>query len=359
MKNINKGELVKQSKRVWEYNLPLIESCKTLLVHRDHAVLLDLSLKIQAYDSGVLTQARATFAKNNLDGRSVSAFIEGERGVYSKKDVLKIKDKVGKFVRGSFDNERLERIKELVLDEELSHIIPKESSVDVNHHETENESYEPVPIKRDFEENFLPLYKHLREEIARNLQKELDLTDDFIFRLQQSAFDEVLSIANRKSTPHPLSRNSTVSVGVVVGFLERSIMTYFPKFLRDLGFEHRVVPLLDFRKGVKQHFNTVCWWCDRPLFKRNNSHHCTKRENRPCYTARFKEARHPGFSRDIRSPEVIHRTKNKCDNCGRQSPLNQIHHHQGKPMQFCSERCWETFRKRDYRRQKRTNQINL
>lgn len=336
-------EFLKWSRRVWNYNRTLIKRYKRLLPHKNRAVLLDLSLKIQSYDFGILMQAKADFRKNNLENKSIKDFIKQEEETYSKSKISKIKKKVDKFFKSSFDNERSNKIKDLVLNENLSYIIPFESENYIS-----EEDYQPVSLKGDFEENLLPQYNRLRENKAKTLQKKLNLTENFILKLHSLAFDEIVSMANRKSTLHNLNRNLSVSTASVIAFLEQSIKLHFPNFLRDLGFGHKVVSLVTLRNNSQQRFNTVCWRCNKPLFKRDNKHYCKKREKRSCYEARLKESKQSGF------PAAILRTKNKCDNCDRYSSHNNIHKHEGVQMQFCSDRCWETFRKRVFRKKKKS-----
>lgn len=328
--------------RVWDYNLSLIDGYKRFLSHKKHAVLLDLSLAIQAYDFGILMQARTDFRNKNLENKSVKDFVKQEKEVYDKKRVRKLEEKVNNSFESSFENERSKKIKGLILDEELSYITPSESR-----DWGSGESYQSMSLRKDFKENLLPQYIPLRKDKAKKLQKEMNLTNDFIYNLQFSTFDEIVGLSNRKSTPYHFDRNPSISMGSVIGFLERSIMIHFPTFFRDLRFEHKTASLLTLRRNAKQRFNTVCWRCGHPLFKKDNKHYCTRSENRSCYEARFKENQDRGF------PVAILRTKNKCDRCGKRSSLNYIHKLNSRQMQFCSNRCWEDYRKTKFRMKKK------
>lgn len=339
----NEDIFTRWKNRVWDYNLQLIDGYKRLLSYRKNTILLDLSLAIQAYDFGILMQARTDFRNKNLENKSVKDFIKQEKETYDKKSVRKLEEKVDNSFKGSFDNERSEKIKGLVLDEELSYITSLES-LDWE----SGENYQPMSLKSDFEENWLPQYNHLRKDKAQELQKELNLTTSFISNLQSTTFDEIVSLSNGKSSLYHLDRNLSIGMGSVIGFLERSIMIYFPTFFRDLKFEYKTASLLTLRRNAKQRFNTICWQCSHPLFKKDNKHYCTRNENRSCYEARFKEDRDSGF------PTAILRTKNNCDRCGKRSSLNHIHKLDGQQMQFCNNRCWEDYRKMKYRIKKKT-----
>lgn len=333
-------EFVKWSKQVWDYNLPLIESYKPLLVHKDRAILLDLSLKIQAYDFGIRMQARTDFSDD--------WFLRyAEEGYIEENDAKEVKTKVNQSFQSSFDNERSEKIKNLVLGAELIHAPSKVEPLP-------NQDGEPplkneVSLYDDFVQAYLPaFFRSRRQYAAKSLKRELQLSEDIVSQIQPLAFNEIISLVNRKSTLCHLDQNSSVNIGSVVGFLERSIAIHFAGFLRDLGLEHEIVSLLALRKNTKHPFNTLCWRCSRPLFKKDNKHYCTRRENRCCYEARLKEKKQSGF------PVAILRTKNRCDNCGRYSSFNHIHKHKGQQMQFCSNRCWETYRKRKWRKKKKS-----
>ena len=340
----NEDEFLKWNGKVWNSNLPLIESFKPLLFHKGNAILLDLSLKIQAYDFGVLKQAIADFEKSNLEGKSVKDFVKQEKETYSEKEIKKIKERVDKSFKSSFDNERSKKAKELVLNEELSYIIPVGSG---SKNRVSNENYQQSSIKGDFKKNWLPQYNSLRKDKAKKLQKELIIDNSFIGNLQYLTFKEVISLANKKTTLYSSNEEFSIKLANLIGFLERSIEVYFKKFIQDLELNDNGVLLLDLRRSTRLRFNTVCWRCGGLLYRKDGKHYCTRGENRCCYEARFKENRRSEF------PEAILRTKNKCDNCGKHSSLNHIHKYKGEQMQFCSNRCWETFRKREWRKKKK------
>ena len=207
----NEDIFTRWKNRVWDYNLQLIDGYKRLLSYRKNTILLDLSLAIQAYDFGILIQAMTDFRNKNLENKSVKDFIKQEKETYDKKSVRKLEEKVDNSFKGSFDNERSEKIKGLVLDEELSYITSLES-LDWE----SGENYQPMSLKSDFEENWLPQYNHLRKDKAQELQKELNLTTSFISNLQSTTFDEIVSLSNGKSSLYHLDRNLSIGMGSVI-----------------------------------------------------------------------------------------------------------------------------------------------
>ncbi len=336
MKDEDRDEFVEWSKCVWRYNLPLIENYKPLLVHRDNAILLDLSLKIQAYDFGIRMQARTDFRNDWFSYHTEEGYIE-------RSDEREVETKVNNSFQSSFENIRSKKIKSLVLEAELMHTPSKVEPL-------EPERSEKPPLRKeitlndDLEQVYHPnRFGSNRQDIAKNLKEEFLLSNDVISRIQYLAFDEVVSLVNRKYNSDFLSKNITS----LIQFLERSIEIYFPLFLKDLKWNGKVLLLSEFRKSSRQHFNTACHRCGKRLFKKNNKQCCTRSENRSCYETRFKENRDSGF------PMTILRTRNKCDNCGIYSSLNNIHKYEGIQRQFCSSKCWETFRKREYRKKKK------
>lgn len=330
----DEDEFLKWSSRVWNYNLSLIESYKSLLSHKNRAVLLDLSLKIQAYDFGIHMQARTDFRDDWFSRYAKEGYID-------ESDEKEVITKVNNSFQSSFDNKRSEKIRDLVREAELMHT-PSEVEP------LPNQGKEPplqkkVSLYGDFTQAYLPsFFGSHRQDIAKNLKEELKLPDNVVSQIQRFAFDEVVSLANERCNSDSQPKNITS----LIQFLERSIEMYFPLFLKDLAWNGRIVSLSKLRKSNKQPFNTACYRCGKQLLKRDNKHYCTKRENRACYEARLKESRQSGFQK------VILRTKNKCDKCKRMCSLNFIHKLDGQEMQFCSDKCWEAFRKTYYRKKK-------
>ena len=312
----DENEFQRWNQLVLNYNGPLIDSYKPLLTNKKNSYLLDLVLKIQAYDFGVLMQAKSDFKSDN------NAYVP------EKDEIREAEFKIKKFYRSSFDNEKSEKIKKLAFENALMHI-----------------KTEGVSLDDDFRKAYLKKEKYLelRRKASFSLKQEFFLDSSSVYNLVRFAFKEVVSLANRKTTLCFSNKEFSIKLADFIGFLERSIEIYYKKFIQDLGLKSKGDSLLDFRINVKQRYNTVCWSCGTSLFKTDNRHYCTRSENRVCYEARLKESREIGF------PEVILRTKNKCENCGKHSSLDNIHRLRGIERQFCSKRCWEAFRKRVWR----------
>lgn len=184
--------------------------------------------------------------------------------------------------------------------------------------------------------------RELMRRRTRSIVARHSLQNRQITNLQSTAFEEILKLLNRKGIP---SRDELV----IVRFLEQCIEEYYPAFQQDLGLNiQKTQSLLSLRKRSREEFNAICWRCGRKLLKRDNRHYCVRRENRSCYEVRLEEAKNLGFRRGV--AKAIGRTKNYCDGCGKHpAPLDHIHKHRRKEMQFCSRQCWERFRKRGSR----------
>ena len=305
------------SKQVWETYYPFIQQSKQYLSCQENGILLDLCLEIQSYNLGIKTQARYDFRKKELP-----KFFNRDGRNYNKKLLEEMaNNKVQNYYRTSFDNKYSEEIKKLFIYEEFLHIKRANSSL-----------AEEMQDYTDFE------FAKKRKKIVRRLKKNLNLSKEFILALQQTAFNEILNL---------LKSELKIEHIQLITYLNTAIEIYFRIFLRDLGFKANVFSLTDLRLNTKQQYNTVCYRCYKYLFKKDNTHYCTQRENRSCYNARVKEIRNPILS------SVILRTKNNCENCGCHASLDFIYKHRGVQRQFCSDRCWERYRKRDYRYRKK------
>lgn len=312
---------------VIDYSYPLIQKYKPYLTHQDNTFLLDLCINIMAYDFAFLMQARADFTQNNLEGKRVEDFVNEEKEIYGNKNIKRVISSANNNFRSSFDNQRSKKIKELIVAENLMRMVPGDE--------------ESISLYDDFRKNWFPQYNPSRKNIAFKTKEKFHLTDDLIRKLQILAFDEIVNLANKKQKE---------IYKEIVEFLELAIVIYFPIFFKDLYMRNRTVSLLTFRKNTKRRYNTVCNHCGLQLYKKDNKYYCTRKENRSCYLTRFKEVRNSGF------PKAILRTKNRCDNCNAYSSLDYTHNHKGKAMQFCSDQCWEVFRKRDLRKSKKQHQ---
>ena len=198
-------------------------------------------------------------------------------------------------------------------------------------------------IRQQIKEDFLPRYKNKRKLEAKALKKEFNLKKNQVENIQTIAFKEAVRIIN-SGKPIRIPQSSKESI---IRTLEEGIEIWFPIWLQHLKI-NLATNLTKLRKNGSNKFNTACWRCDKLLNKRDGSHYCNRSENRSCYNARLKETKRSEF------PDVIIRTKNRCDMCGRHSSLDYIHKHKGRKMQFCSNRCWERFRKKEWRRNKKT-----
>lgn len=299
----------------------------------DSKYLVDLLLEIQAYDIGFTMQSWHDYQRENLEigrAKGIKDFVEAEEDYYGRDKVQEVKENVNSYFRSSFNNKRSEKIRNLMYGRELMDIKPSDSS--------DSEGGDGQSLMDDLNKNWLPLhYKTKRLRAASGIKRRYKLSDNF--QLVHLIFNKVIYLSNESST--------TKNAKEIVSLFERGIEKILPMFMNDLGETGNSLTLLSLRRSIKARFNTLCWRCAKPLTKRkNDKHYCTRLENRKCYLERHKEARDPDL------PQVILRTKNKCDRCGRQSSLNYIHKMDGRDAQFCSNKCWESYRKAEYRHKK-------
>lgn len=289
------------------------------LLKREDEYIIDLLFEIEAYHAGFTMQIWHDFRKINLElkiNQTLIDFIKDE-GNYDENDVIDMVKKVDSYFKSSFENANSEKLKELMLERELMFIKPRNEDA--------------VTLEEDYQENWIKIYENSRNKIALDISEKYQIKGKVGLFIK--IFNQVTMLANNSSL---LENTYTKSL---IRLLEQGVETYLPMFYRDLRKNALKASLDNYRKNETQEYNTQCWRCGKPLFKKNGNHYCTRFENRSCYIERFNDMRNPGM------PSVIQRTKNLCDRCKTWSSLNFIHKLGRIEMQFCSKKCWETFRK--------------
>lgn len=143
-----------------------------------------------------------------------------------------------------------------------------------------------------------------------------------------------------------------------VKFLEQEILRYaVQEYKTDELYNKTEENLSDLRssspKGVK---NTCCYSCGKVLERHDadpevfqkNPHFCTKRENQTCFMERGKQER-----KEDKEWQFILRGQ-QCTKCkvSITFSLDPAKNHIYKGQVFCSNRCWEAYRKSFQRQNK-------
>ena len=281
-----------------------IKNFNALVRNKKDRNIFYLGIRVLAYDGAFKMQARSDHKKK-----------------ISLRNIREMEKKVDSYFKSSFRPDQRyyhEQIRQNLIIAEL---------IRDNY-----ESYE--------EEQFLLEYDDKRRVFASELLQECNIKTKNAKNISVLAFNKIIELANKK-----ISGDLTTIRIECVRFLEDCIEHYFPILLKDLGLGKRVKLLIELRrKYVAKKFNTICNRCGKSLCKKNTRRFCTKLENRICYEAILKDKKTPPL------PEVILRTKNLCDFCKKYSSLNNIHRVNKMPMQFCSKKCYEAFRKRRQRK---------
>ena len=322
-----------------EANEPQIGEFKALVTDDESQSIIDLGIRVLAYDGAFLMQARSDYKEQELEGKSVSGFLRSER-IMGEDAIREIEKKVNSYFKSSFrpDQQQYhEQIKQILIDAKLER--------------TTYGYYEDNPTKamslfNTFNEHFLllPKYKERRKAFALKLLRDFNIKIEKANTIQVKAFDTIVDLANQK-----IANNLKMIRIKCIQYLEDYIEHYFPILLKDLKLNRYIRRLAGIRKASdKNSFNTVCNRCGRPLLKRGRLRFCTKKENRKCYEARRKEGK------KLPWPKKILMTKNMCQNCKKYSSLNYVYKRKGLIQeQFCSRACYEKFRKRRQRELKK------
>ncbi len=324
-------------KNIIEANEPQIGEFKTLVKDKESQSIIDLGIRVLAYDGAFRTQARSDYKERELEGKSISEFLRSE-GVMGKNAIRKIEKKVHGYFKSSFrphQQQYHEQIKQIFIDAELERIKQTDSYYDPHRDEDINEKQRS--LFEQFNKEFLPRYKKRRKAFVIKLLYDLNIEREAVNDIQVKASNIIVNLANQR-----IPTNLKMVRTQCIQYLEDCIEHYLPILLKDLKSDRHVRKLIEIRKKSDSNsFNTICNRCGRPLLKRGQLRFCTKKENRKCYEARRKE------NRKFPWPKKILMTKNLCQNCGKYSSLSHVHKRKGLiEEQFCSKTCYETFRKR-------------
>ena len=305
----------------------MINEYKSLFSRNDTTrTLIELGFCFLAFDFAMRKQIKKNFLKHNLETGSIIEYAE-TGGHYPESEIHEIKQKINSIYMSSLpDEERNARIKNLLIEQEIMEL-----------------PLEPpgMSLSEELDKEYTKLlYQPWRKKEAIKLQRRLKLTDQEVCELQEIAFKNILVLLKKSE------KNYSQTLGHVVELLETGIETYFPTFQKDLELKHKGRSLLSLRSKTAGKYNTLCRRCGKVLLKKGGKFYCTRKENRACYEARLTETKKGEL------PSVISRTKNRCENCGEHASLNHIHKHKNIERQFCSGRCWESYRKREQRKEK-------
>lgn len=322
----------------------VLESTSNLLkmheknISRDNRFLIELGMKIFAYQSAATVQEQEDFKsriKHDYEEYdSIEDIIKNE-SIYDKDELMRIAKRVQKSCKqSSIENkDSMKRLKKLLTETKITQLYPKYEGLS-------DDTLKLISCAGpSLEEQYKKRNEKLRKAAALKIKNELQLQDKDIVKLHKIAFDQIIFMVNMQKTTE-LSSDKLKTLK----FIERCINQYFSSFRQDLGLNIKVQRLIDLRKDSTKNYNSACYECGRLLLRRNNNHYCTKQENRECYEKSRKEMKKNAF------PECLSRTKNKCENCGQRSSMNFIHKIERIQRQFCSQKCYETFRKRTQRK---------
>ncbi len=330
-----------------EANEPQTGEFKALVTDEKSQSIVDLGIRVLAYDGAFLMQARFDYKKRELGGKSVSDFVRSKETM-DENAIRETEKRVDRYFKSSFRPEQKryhDQIKQIFIDAELERVKPLERGMQSWNPDDKDNSSEALSIFEAFNKEFLPRYKKRRKMFATKLVRYFNLKKEWINDIQIKAFNIIVDLANKK-----ISSSSKIVRIKCIQYLEDCIEHYFPILLEDLDLVQHKVELMELRKkSGRGDFNTVCNRCGKHLLKRSRLRFCTKIKNRICYEMRRKENKKSPW------PKKILMTKNLCQNCGKYSSLDHVHGYKGLiEEQFCNQACYEAFRKRRQRKLSRS-----
>ncbi|MBI4065335.1 hypothetical protein HY409_03120 [Candidatus Gottesmanbacteria bacterium] len=183
--------------------------------------------------------------------------------------------------------------------------------------------------KQQIEESCMENYRIYRREQANKIEREYNLSDNLITLV----YEEILRLVSGKETV-------TIDELEDIKMIEtEGIQKSLRELCSDLDF--KILTLSQLRRSTTGIVNTACYHCGKTLIRKDESNYCRKRENRKCYEDRIS------LEKQERKEVEFILSKRRCINCDREASFNHIY----KGKQYCSRRCYETYRKRLWRRQ--------
>lgn len=338
---------VKNERLWWSYQL--LKSYKRFSKKLNNKWFPGLIAKVIAYDEAV----KATIAKKKKEIWKEDFKEELKKGKKTLDDILRLEIKPQLNPDTKYNppktktNLSAEVEKELNKKNELFYILKQPRKYE-NYAENGDKGnlYKEDLIEKSFleeTEKEIPSYSDYRKQQAKKLIKEYGLKIKIVSEIQNLAFKEILKIVGNKKKVSP-EESETIK------FLEVDGIEYaFKIFLHDLGCRTTDIKTLR-NENKKMLVNTVCWRCGKTLlrldspFKKSKlpENYCKQRENRSCSDMRNRENR-----KFIYEAKIGFSKRGKCDKCKR-SGCTIIHKMQGKDYLFCSKKCYQNFRKKNY-----------
>jgi len=159
-------------------------------------------------------------------------------------------------------------------------------------------------------------------------------------RLTDNIFGEFINLINKNRE----LTNQEIRVAI---FLQNLITIYMPGilFMSKKGDEYKSLAMLrKHEKYIDIKYNGICPNCYKKLRKKSFGIYCSNTENRSCYTKmRIKRSYSlPPFKKIIR-----------CNNCYIATKSYESHKINLNTLNFCSNNCYETYRKRMQRKKQK------
>ncbi len=301
----------------------LLQQYEDQLVHKDLLYLLEIGASVSTILLAVFKQAESEFDDQIFEGVDPIDFMrqDSQRAIFGTNEIEECIRTADEESLATFENSHSDKYKKLFTYRALKRL--------------RSLSDRGLSLNNKFEKIFLPKYKDFQNKQIRDFIQKYNLTRKQILNLPNVAFDEILEIINIHTKKIPKDKIEAVQ------FLEQCISKYFPLVVDSFGYDDIISDLELLRSECKNKYTTICGRCGKSLKRIKKESFCNQTENRKCYLERRKE------NQTFEIPSVIAVTKNKCECCGKHSSLDNIHALNGVPRQFCSESCWNSFRKKE------------
>jgi hypothetical protein len=170
-----------------------------------------------------------------------------------------------------------------------------------------------------------------------------DLKRASIQEIQKLAFYEVVQMVND-------SKDYKQSLGAV-SFLETCILLYYP-FLTSLKAVRKAPSVFArLRRDCDMQYNTLCHFCGERIFLVGMSHFCPEKNPNSCYRIRMDQ------KVDLACIDSLILSRKPCEDCEKTPSkfIRSVRINNTRVRKFfCSKRCYEKWRKREYRKKKLT-----
>lgn len=319
---IDTSKLIEEQRNYLASSSISVDRLKRALKHKE---IVDIVFRSVAYTLGIEDEARRLYLERNYEVTDFDELMRTQRADFleSVKDPIVRVGVIANIASRSWKRS-FRRVHTAYTNFNKSSIDPDELATPLG--ETEKLLRSP---SEQVKEDYLPIFNQYRKRQAAQVWKHYGFTQD----VEQEVFGEIKTLVKGKEYVSEIEIE-------VIRFLElEGIERGLKDLYLDLGWKEQYRSLRKLRHLGGEGFNTACYACRKTLHRLDSLHYCKQVENRSCYETRQQ------VKRNLESEVTYVKSAQKCMKCGRGSNYSHTHKINDVVCYFCSNRCYQAYRK--------------